>query len=330
MRRGMLPVAALVAVTMVWGSTFFVIKDAVEVIDPADFLAVRFSIAALLLSVVSWRRLRRLSWQQWRTGLSLGLIYGLGQVAQTVGLRHTDASVSGFITGTYVIITPLLLWVMFRRRVSPHTWLSVALAVVGLGVLSLTGTAGGGVGELLTLVGAALYALHIVLLDRSTGSMDALSLTTIQIIGVAATCTLIAVPGGVGGIPDASIWGAILYTALIAGALAMLLQTWAQNHLSPTKVAVVMTLEPVFAMAFAIALGGESVTGRLLVGGALVLAATVIGVLASDNAKPGRPPDPYAQGESEPTESPPADRTSNEPRLISEDRSQEERSLLSR
>lgn len=284
MHRPLMPVGALVIVTMVWGSTFFIIKDAISIMDPADFLAARFTIAAVLLVAVSWRRLLRLTWQQWGTGLGLGAIYGLGQVVQTIGLRHTDASVSGFITGTYVVITPLLLWVIFRRRVSSRTWLSVGLAVAGLAVLSITGMAGGGVGELLTLLGAALYALHIVFLDRSANRMDALSLTAVQLIGVAATCTMIALPGRTGPLPDLPGWGAILYTAVIAGALTMLLQTWAQGHLSPTKVAVVMTLEPIFATAFAVTFGGETLTGRLLAGGALILAATVIGVLTGDAA----------------------------------------------
>lgn len=273
---------ALVLVTVAWGSTFFVIKDALDATGTADFLAARFTIAAVVLAAISWRRLLRLPWAQWRVGLGLGVIYGLGQISQTAGLRHTDASVSGFITGTYVVITPLLLWVIFRTRVASRTWLCVGLAIAGLAVLSITGMAGGGIGELLTLFGAALYALHIVFLDRSASRMDALSLATVQLIGVAATCTAIALPGSTGTLPVMSAWGAILYTAVVAGALTMLLQTWAQGHLSPTKVAVVMTLEPVFATAFAIALGGETLTGKLAMGGSLILAATVIGVLPRD------------------------------------------------
>lgn len=282
MDRKILAVGALAFVTMAWGSTFFIIKDALDGLGTADFLAARFTIAALPLVAIAWRRLLRLSWRQWRTGLGLGAIYGIGQILQTEGLRHTDASVSGFITGTYVVITPLLLWAIFRRSVSTRTWVCVGLAIVGLAVLSITGTTHGGIGELLTLTGAALYALHIVFLDRSANSMDALSLTALQLIGVAATCSLVALPGSPGPFPDASAWGAILYTALVAGALTMGLQTWAQRHLAPTRVAVIMTLEPVFATAFAVALGGEILTKRLLVGGSLILAATVIGVLTRD------------------------------------------------
>lgn len=296
MGKPFLAVAALVIVTMAWGSTFFVIKDALVEISTPDFLALRFTIAALSLVAVSWRRLLRLSWPQWRTGLALGALYGIAQLVQTEGLRHTNASVSGFITGTYVIITPLLLWLIFRRSVSPRTWVCVGLAATGLAVLSLTGLAAGGTGELLTLTGAALYALHIICLDRSTDRMDALSLTTLQLIGVAATCILVALPQTEGNLPDPGGWGAILYTALVAGALTMLLQTWAQGHLSPTRVAVIMTLEPVFATVFAILLGGETLTGRLVVGGSLIMAATVIGVLARDrNDLPVPPPEHHDQ-----------------------------------
>lgn len=271
---------AVLFITAIWGSTFFIIKDAVGRIDPVDFLAIRFAIGAAIPALVFHRRLLRLNWAQWRLGLGLGFVYGLAQIAQTIGLRDTDASVSGFITGTYVVLTPLILWVAFRSRLSPTTWVAVALALAGLAVLSLRGVAGGGVGELLTLLGAALYALHIVLLDRWSRSADAMSLTVVQLIGIAATVGLAAAPGGYALPPDATVWGAVLYTAIAAGVVTMLLQTWAQRHITPTRVALLMTFEPVFASAFALWLGGETFTLRLLFGGALILVGTLVGVRA--------------------------------------------------
>lgn len=297
MRRSTSATLAILLVTAIWGSTFFVIKDAVSLVDPIDFLAARFAIAALLPTVLFLGRLRRLSWRQWRTGLLLGGVYGLAQTAQTIGLRHTDASVSGFITGTYVVLTPLILWVGFRARLHPSTWVAVALAAVGLAVLSLAGLGSGGVGELLTLLGAALYALHIVFLDRWSRSMDAMSMATTQLIGVALVVGVLGLPGGYRVPPVPSVWGAILYTAVVAGIVSMLLQTWAQRHITPTRVVLLMTFEPVFASVFAIGLGGETLTWRLITGGSLILVATLIGIRGgqADHRDPHRTDDQPAR-----------------------------------
>ncbi|MCC2591883.1 DMT family transporter [Tessaracoccus sp. OS52] len=272
--------AALLAVTVIWGSTFFVIKDAVDAMDPADFLAVRFTLAAVVICAVLWRRIARLSPKHWAFALGVGAVYGLGQLAQTYGLRLTSASMSGFITGTYVVITPLVVWAVFRRRPSVRTWVAVLVAVVGLGVLSITGTSIGGPGEALTLLGAALYAVHIVALDRAARRVDVLALTAVQMVGIALVVGIAGLPGGYTVPAAPSVLGAIAYTALVAGVLTMGLQTWSQQYLAPTRVALLMTLEPVFATLFAVVFGGESVTLRLLIGGLMILAGTVIGVRA--------------------------------------------------
>lgn len=269
---------ALLGVTAIWGSTFFVIKDAVGQVDPIDFLAARFTIAAAIPAVIFWRRLARLNAAQWSIGLALGGLYGLAQIVQTVGLQTTSASVSGFITGTYVVLTPVILWIGFKARLNATTWFAVALAVAGLAILSLTGVGEGGVGEALTLVGATLYALHIVLLDRRSRAMDAVSLAIVQLIGVAIVCAFLGLPGAYQIPAEPSVWGAILYTAIAAGIVTMLAQTWAQRHIRPTRVALLMTFEPVFASAFAVGLGGEALTLRLIIGGSVILLATLIGI----------------------------------------------------
>ena len=278
MRKPTVATLALLVVTAIWGSTFFIIKDAVSKIDPIDFLAVRFAVGAAIPAFVFWRRLSRLTATQWQIGLALGCLYGLAQIVQTVGLQTTAASVSGFITGTYVVLTPIIMWIAFKARLNVRTWVAVALALAGLAVLSLTGLGNGGVGEALTLVGAALYAVHIVLLDRWSRSMDAMSLAIVQLIGVALTTGFLGLPGGYHVPADPGVWGAIVYTAIMAGIVTMLLQTWAQRHITPTRVARLMTFEPVFASAFAVGLGGEAVTIRLVAGGALILLATLIGI----------------------------------------------------
>jgi drug/metabolite transporter (DMT)-like permease len=264
----------LVAVTAIWGSTFFLIRDVVLEVSPTDFLAVRFTIAAVAMVAVFWRPLLALSKREVQVGVGLGIVYAVAQILQTVGLAHTEASRSGFITGTYVVLTPILAAVLLRERIPRSTWFAVLLATAGLATLSLNGVSFGfGFGESITLVAAAFYALHIIGLGRFSSPAGAAGLSALQMVVIAAVSLVAAAPGGIGLPQGAGTWTSVLYMALMAGAVAIWGQTWAQSHLTATRAAIVMTLEPVFAAVFAVALGGESMTVRMLFGGAMVLAA---------------------------------------------------------
>jgi drug/metabolite transporter (DMT)-like permease len=168
---------------------------------------------------------------------------------------------------------------LLRSRIGGLTWVAVLLAVTGLGVLTLGDVGAGlglGYGEALTLIAALIYALHIVGLGAWSDSRDALGMSIIQCMVIAAICAIAAAPNGI-VLPDRpGDWLAIIYMALVAGAAALLGQTWAQAHLPPTRTAIIMSMEPVFAAVFAVLLGGESATLRMLLGGALVLAAMLI------------------------------------------------------
>jgi drug/metabolite transporter (DMT)-like permease len=262
----------LLAMTAVWGSTFVLIKDVVGRMPVADFLAVRFLIGAAVMVVLFARPVWRLGRQQLVRGLLLGALYGVGQLLQTWGLALIAPSVSGFVTGMYVVFTPILAMVLLRRRMPAVTWLAVALSTTGLALLSLNGLAVD-MGVWLTLASAMVYALHIVGLGQWSRSDDAFGMSAVQMLAIAAVCLLATAPHGPVWPPDRSAWLAILYMALIAGAGALLVQTWAQSHLSATRTAIVMTTEPVFAAAFAVLFGSDVLSWRMLAGGALVLAA---------------------------------------------------------
>jgi drug/metabolite transporter (DMT)-like permease len=278
-RRGELgPLLALLAMTAAWGSTFFMIKDVVTRLPVPDLLTVRFAIAALALAVVAGPRLR-MSRLTLRRGLLLGLLYGIAQLLQTFGLAHTAASVSGFLTGLYVVLTPLLSAVILRTRIPPAVWAASVLATVGLGVLSLQGFAIG-YGELLPVASAVVYALHIVALGRMSEPGTALQLSVVQMATIAVVCGLAAAPGGIQLPGSGADWAIVIYLALIAGALTMLLQTWAQARVEASRAAVIMAMEPVWAAAFAVVFGGESLTGRMLIGGGAILAAMYLVELA--------------------------------------------------
>ena len=258
--------------TAIWGSTFFLIRDVVQEISPADFLAIRFTIAAVAMMAVFWRPMLALDRREVTVGVGLGLLYAAAQILQTVGLAHTEASRSGFITGTYVVLTPVLGAVLLRERIPRSTWVAVLMAAAGLATLSLRGI-GVGFGETVTLLAAVIYALHIIGLGRYSSPATAAGLSTLQMVVIAAVSLVAAAPGGVELPTGGHAWASVLYMALIAGAVALWAQTWAQSHLAATRAAIVMTLEPVFAAAFAVALGGESLTSRIILGGAMVLAA---------------------------------------------------------
>ncbi len=266
---------ALLAVTAVWGSTFFLIKDLLDRVPASDFLALRFAIATVALLVIAPRAWLRLSAQTRRHAVIAGAVYGAAQMLQTVGLGYTDASVSGFITGLYVVATPVIAAGAFGIRIDRRVWGAVALATAGLAVLSLRGAALG-YGESITFVCALLYAVHIVLLSRWTRAEDAIGMATVQMATITVIATVFAAPGGI-TLPDrAGDWWSVLYMAVVAGGLAMLAQTWAQAHLDAARSALVMTMEPVFAAGFAVALGSESLHARLVVGGLLVLSGMVL------------------------------------------------------
>lgn len=266
---------ALLAMAACWGSTFYLIHDLVERVPPADFLAVRFAVASVAMLVVAPHAVGRLSAEKRRYAIALGCLYGVAQLLQTAGLAHTPASISGFITGMYVVCTPLFAAVILRTRIVPMTWLAVLLAVSGLGVLTLSGLSIG-YGEAITLIAAMIYALHIVGLGAWSTPRDALGMSIVQILVITLVCTVAALPHGITLPHRGADWMSVLYMALFAGALAMLGQTWAQAHLAPTRSAIIMSMEPVFAAFFAVILGSESVTARMLVGGSLVVAAMLI------------------------------------------------------
>lgn len=288
---------ALLTMTAAWGSTFFLIKDVVTRIPVADLLALRFGVASVALILVAGRSLR-MSMATLRRGILLGLLYGVAQILQTFGLAHTSASVSGFITGLYVVATPLLGAVILRSRISPATWIAVGLATAGLGALSLNGFSVG-YGELLTFVAALVYAGHIIAMGRLADQGTAISLTLVQLLVVTAVCALAALPGGLQLPASGGDWLVVLYLAVIAGALTMFLQTWAQAHVQATRAAVIMAMEPVWAAAFAVALGGEALTARMVLGGAAILTAMYLVELAPPGRSRSAPaPDVVRRGAS--------------------------------
>jgi drug/metabolite transporter (DMT)-like permease len=269
------PLLALVVVTAVWGITFVQVKDAVALYPLFAFLAVRFAIATATLTVPAWRRLPALGRRGAGAGLLLGALLALGYALQTAGLERTTVSSAGFITGLYVVFTPLLGLVLFRTHVGRAVWLGVALAVAGLAMLSGVG-AGDPVGDLLVLAGSAAYSLQIVLMERYAPRYDAVAFTQAEMLAAFAGFAVVAVALGQVEVPRGwTVWGALLVTGVFASALAFLVQTWAQRRLSAAGTALAFAMEPVWAGIFGFWLAGDRL-GALGWGGCAVIMAGIV------------------------------------------------------
>jgi drug/metabolite transporter (DMT)-like permease len=271
---------ALILVTAVWGVTFVQVKDAVEIYPLFAFLAVRFAIASGALAVPGARRLRTLGRQGWLAGIALGSLIAAGYGLQTAGLERTTVSSAGFITGLFVVFTPLIALLLLRRRIGPAAWGGVALATIGLAMLSGI-EAGSALGDALVLGCAAAFALQIVLMERFAPSFDPLALTLAELLAAFAGFLVIALALGDLTVPHGwTVWGALIITGVFASALAFLIQTWAQQRTSATRTALVFALEPVFAGFFGYVLAGDRLGTLGWAGCGVILA----GILVSEPA----------------------------------------------
>jgi drug/metabolite transporter (DMT)-like permease len=267
---------ALVLVTAVWGVTFVQVKDAVAVYPLFAFLAVRYAIATGVLGLFGWACLRTLGRPGLFAGAVLGALLGVGIGLQTAGLERTTVSSTGFITGLYVVLTPLFGLALFRTRVGVEVWLGVVFSLVGLGML--TGVhVGSTAGDALVLASTSAQALQIVMVERYATRFDAIALTLVEMATCFAAFLLIAVAVGDLSVPNGrTVWAALLVTAVFASALAYLIQIWAQRRLSAARIALVFALETVFAGLFGYVLDGDRL-GWLGWGGCgLILAAIVL------------------------------------------------------
>jgi len=265
---------ALIAVTAVWGVTFVQVKDAVELYPLFAFLAVRYAIATGVLSLAGAARVRTLGRSGTFAGAVLGALLGLGIALQTAGLQRTTVSSTGFITGLYVVLTPLFGLVLFRTRVGREVWLGVALALIGLGMLSgvQVGSTGG---DALVLASTSAQALQIVMVERYANRYDAVALTLVEMGTCCIGFLVLALALGDLAVPRGrTVWAALLVTGVFASALAYLIQVWAQRRMSAARIALVFSLETVFAGLFGYVLEGDRL-GLLGWGGCAVILAGI-------------------------------------------------------
>ena len=269
---------ALLTVSAAWGLSFVVMKDAIQRQSVNNFLFTRFTLAVIVMILIRPQTIKLFNKDLLQRGGLAGIFLGLGYIAQTLGLERTGAAITGFITGLYVVLTPLIASIVLKEKITKFTWLCIAVATFGLGLLSIRGFSVG-IGEMFVLASAVLFAAHIIALSKWSLGRDVYAMTVIQLTMCAILAGLASAVEGYSLPPDRGVWSVIIFTAVFATAVAFIVQTWSQAHMSATKVAVILTMEVVFAALFAILLGGERLTLQTAIGGILVVVAMYLIVL---------------------------------------------------
>ena len=275
----------LTAVAAIWGSAFLSMKGTLERLDVNSFLAWRFTIATLFLIAIRPSVLKKFDLPFIKKGAILGIFLGSGYIFQSFGLTLTTVSNTGFITGLYVVLTPIVAAVILRKNITLVEWFAVLVATAGLALLSFNGFEFG-LGEFLVLVSALLFAFHSVGLGEWSKGLDTYALTVLQLGTCAVVTFLASFKSGFSMPPDSGVWWSIIYTALFATSLAFIVQTWAQSFIAPSSVAVILAMEVVFAAGFGIWLLDEPVTLRIALGGILVIASMYL-IIFLDQRKEG-------------------------------------------
>jgi drug/metabolite transporter (DMT)-like permease len=274
--RGPAPVVLLIGVTAIWGVTFVQVQDALALYPLFAFLAVRFAISTLVLAPFAWSSLRALPREGVLAGLGVGVLLAGAYGLQTAGLDRTTVASTGFITGLYVVFTPLIALWIFGTRVPTLAWAGVALAVGGL--LLLNGVPGGStVGNGLVLANAVLQSFQIAAMERFAPRHDPRALTFLQMSASFVGFTLIALSLGQVEVPRGwTVWGALLVTGVFAGALGYLIATWVQARTTAARAALVFTLEAPFAAVFGVLLAEEVLGWSGWIGCAVMLAGILL------------------------------------------------------
>ena len=272
---------ALLSVSAAWGMAFVVMKDAIERQNVNNFLFTRFSLAVIVMIALKPSVIRQFDRDLILRAGSAGIFLGLGYIFQTLGLARTGAAITGFVTGLYVVFTPLLAHFFLKERLTKLIWSCVFIATVGLVLLSIRGFSVG-IGEMLVLASAFFFAAHIIALGKWSSGRDVYAMTIVQLAMCALLSGLASIPEGYSAPPDSGVWAVVVFTAVVCTAVAFVVQTWSQAHMTTTKVAVILTMEVVFAALFAIIFGGERLTLQATLGGLMVLTAMFMIVLKEE------------------------------------------------
>ncbi|OPJ56287.1 DMT family transporter [Alkalithermobacter paradoxus] len=268
---------ALLLVTIIWGSTFVLTKNALESLETYNFLAIRFVIAFVVSSIVFWKNMKNINKNTLKYGFLVGILLFSAYATQTIGLLYTSASKSGFITGFAVVIVPIASALLLKKLPEKESIIGVTCAIVGLALLSLDSNLKPNIGDFYTLLCAFGYAFQIILVGKYTNEVDSIAFAIIQIGTVALFSILFTFMLETPVIPSNSkAWTAILVTSVFATSGAYIVQTTMQKFTSATHTALIYSGEPVFSAIFAYILLGEILSTQGIIGSILIFVGMII------------------------------------------------------
>ncbi len=276
-KHSVLSKLALLTASLIWGSSFFVMKNSVDVFPVFSLLAIRFTIGCGLLSIVFFKRLKRITRKVFFHGTILGLLLFAAYALQTLGLLETTPGKNAFLTAIYCILVPFLFWMVTKKRPDVYNCLAGVLCLGGIGLVSLTGNFSVGSGDALTIAGGIVYAIHIVVVAKVSRNEDPVLLTLVQFFAAAVCCLTIALftetfPAAI----PASSWYGLLYLAVFATTGALLMQNVGQKYTHPAAASILLSLESVFGVAFSMIFYGEILTPRLAAGFTLIFISVIV------------------------------------------------------
>jgi drug/metabolite transporter (DMT)-like permease len=284
---------ALIGIASVWGLTFVMVQDAIALLPTMAFLAYRFIPAALIVAIIFHRQLRALPARGWRAGLVMGVFLTGGYIFQTLGLEETSASNAGFITGLFVVLTPVLGAVFLRHKIPAVAWVAAGVSMLGLWLLSGAGGDFDLRGDGLVFLCAISLAAHILATANAVERFDVGALLAVQLGVVGFTCLVVAVIAGQLEPPEGgTVWSALIVTSLVASALGFFVQSFAQQHAPPARTALILASEPAFAGLFGWLLNDERLTVTGWLGAFLIMTA----IVAVEVVPRFRPPRPLPEG----------------------------------
>lgn len=273
----------LVVATVIWGLSYVVMKDAVDILEPAYLIGFRFLATGIILAAVFWRRMRLALTKDYLVkGLILGVLCFLGFWVQTIGLDNTTPGKNAFLTATYCVIVPFAWWVIARKRPTAFNLVAAVLCVAGIGLVSLQGSIAElsmGYGDFMTLVSALLFAVHIVYVSKFSETNDVLALTVLQFLvggvcGIAYGSAFETLPS-VSALTPEFFWN-MAYLVILASCVALVIQNVALAHVPPSQASLFISLESVFGVLFSVLLYGEQVSLKLIAGFVLIFGAILV------------------------------------------------------
>lgn len=278
MSKGFLGRLALFGTAFIWGTSFVILKTTLDSIGALWVLAIRFTVSTLLLGLFAGKKLKKMDRRSFKGSVGMGLCLAVAYIVQTYGLMYTTPGKNAFLTATYCVLVPFMAWGVYKRKPDVSNIAAAFLCITGIGFVSLSG-AGTGVntGDILTLVCGVFYALQIIMMEQYVSDSDALSVSVIQFGTAALLCWAgallfeappLSVPG--------SAWLSIGYLSVMCTAVCFFLQAWGMQYTPPSTSAVIMTLESVFGTLISVVFYNEPMTGKLLLGFALIFAAVLI------------------------------------------------------